>query len=95
MSAKVVEICSPWQQVADASDRIAELISDIPAGHNGDTFEGFELTEESQKELRLAAALLQRVIPLLRPAVDREEPRYSKHMERLEEAQTARDKRPH
>jgi len=62
MSARVVEICSPWQQAADASDRIAELIADIPGGGHG-----YVLTAETRAELRQSAVLLHHAIgPLLR-----------------------------
>jgi hypothetical protein len=48
------------------SDRIAELIDGIPGR------DGFELTEETQAELRQAVPLLQRAIGFLTPAFTRE-----------------------
>ncbi|TLZ45225.1 MAG: hypothetical protein E6K32_03975 [Gammaproteobacteria bacterium] len=72
MSAKVVDICSAWQQAADASDWVALLMDEIPAG--GD---GFTLTTETEQELREAASLLQRANELLRRAAAREVPRYN------------------
>jgi hypothetical protein len=68
MRVQVLEICSPWQQAADASDRIEELISEIPG------WDGYELLEETQIELRQAAVLLHQAIGLLSRASAREVP---------------------
>jgi hypothetical protein len=72
VSAKVVDICSPWQLAADASDWVALLMDRIPAGSAG-----FVLTAETEQELRQAAALLQKANELLRRAAAREVPRYA------------------
>jgi hypothetical protein len=72
----MVDICSPWQQAADASDRIEELLTDIPA------LDGHELLAETQAELREAAVLLHQVIDLLAKASAREVPRYDELVER-------------
>lgn len=76
MSAEVIEICSPWQQAADASDRIEELLTEIPG------WDGYELLEATQIELRQAAALLHQVIGLLAQASAREVPRCDELTER-------------
>jgi hypothetical protein len=57
----------PWRLTADASDRIAKLVTEIPG------WDGYQYSIETQNELRQAAALLQRVIPLLKRASEREE----------------------
>lgn len=66
------EVLSSWQQAADASDEAAELIAGLPGGDNG-----YELTPESDQELRQAAALLEKAAELLQRASERECPRYS------------------
>jgi hypothetical protein len=69
MSANHGETRSPWQQVADAIDRVARLIDQIPGRH------GYQCAPETDLELRAAAALVQRAELYLRPAVTREAPR--------------------
>jgi hypothetical protein len=75
MSAKVTDIASPWQQVADASDAIARLIGDVPG------WPAYTLAEETRAELRQVAALLQRALALLQPAAEREALRYHEEEE--------------
>jgi hypothetical protein len=69
VSAAVVELWSPWQQVSDASDRIAELVDEIPG------WEGYRLAVATYSELRQAAALLQQATELLTAAAARESAR--------------------
>jgi len=69
MNADRGETRNPWQQVADAIDRLAALIDQIPGSH------AFECAPETDLELRAAAALVQRAELYLRPAVAREAPR--------------------
>jgi hypothetical protein len=76
MSAKVVDISSPWQQAADASDRIGELLTDIPG------WDGYDLLEDTQAELRQAAALLHQAMGLIAQAAAREVPRCEELTER-------------
>jgi len=56
----------PWRLVAKASDRIADLVTDIPG------WNGYEYSDETQSDLQRAAALLRQAIPLLEKASDRE-----------------------
>ncbi len=65
MSAQVVELRCPYDQIADASDRLAELIDTIPGWD-------CEHAAETHDELRRAAELLRQAIPLLERAVERE-----------------------
>jgi hypothetical protein len=69
MSANLGETGSPWQQVADAIDRVAGLIDQIPGCH------GYQCAPESDLELRAVAALVQRAELYLRSAAAREAPR--------------------
>jgi hypothetical protein len=69
MSVAVVELWGPWQQVSDASDRIAELVDEIPG------WEGYQLAAATCSELRQAAALLQQAIELLTASSARESAR--------------------
>ena len=66
MSNNVTCLYSPWQHVSDASDRIAELIDEIPG------WDGYEYADITQGELRFAMVLLQEAIPLLEQASRRE-----------------------
>jgi hypothetical protein len=61
---------NPWQLAADAADRIAELLDDIPGW-------AYEYAEETRDELLQTAALLQQAIPLLERARGREVKRCS------------------
>jgi hypothetical protein len=76
MANNVVCLRNPWQLAADASDRIGELMTEIPG------WNGYEYSGETQDELRRAGALLQQATSLLEQARDREEGR------RLEETLT-------
>jgi len=69
MSTDVVETRSPWQQVADAIDRAAGLIEQIPGCGS------YQCAPETDLELRGAAALVQRALLYLRTAAAREAPR--------------------
>jgi hypothetical protein len=69
MSTDVVETRSAWQQVADAIDRAAGLIEQIPGR------DGYQCAPETDLELRGAAALVQRAVLYLRAAAAREAPR--------------------
>jgi len=51
-----------WQRAAYASDRITELMDEIPG------WDGYEHAEETLEELRRAVALLQKAITLLEQA---------------------------
>jgi hypothetical protein len=53
------EAKSWWRETADASDRIAKLITNIPG------WDGYEHSRETQEKLRVAAALLNQALPLL------------------------------
>jgi hypothetical protein len=64
--AEITPICSPWQLAADASDRVAELICDIPG------WDDYEFAAESGAALLQAAALIQRAERLLEGARKRE-----------------------
>ena len=64
--SNVTTLYSPWQCVADAADRIAELIDEIPG------WDGYEYADISQGELRYAMVLLQEAIPLLEQVSRRE-----------------------
>jgi hypothetical protein len=55
-----------WRAVADVSDKIADLVEGIPGWE-------CEFAVETRRELKGAAALLRRAIPLLRRASKREE----------------------
>ena len=75
--ANVVDIGSPWQQAADAHDRIEELLTSIPA------WDGYPaLLEDTQAELRQAAVLLRQAVELLGRASAREVPRCDELTER-------------
>lgn len=63
----IVYIGAPWQHAADNSDRIAELLTEIPG------WRGYPYSGDTLEELRQAAMLLRRAIPLLERARDREE----------------------
>ena len=69
MSATVVETRSSWQQVAEAIDRAAQTIADIPG------FYGYDLAPETDLDLRAAAVLVQRALGYLSTAASREAPR--------------------
>ena len=69
MSTGVVEPRSPRQQVADAIDRAARLIDQIPR------WDSYQCVPETDLELRGAAALMQRAVLYLRAAAAREAPR--------------------
>ncbi len=69
MNKDVVETRSPWQQVADAIDRAAGLIEQIPG------WDSYRCAPETDLELRGAAALVQRAVLYLRAAAAREAPR--------------------
>ena len=69
MNTDVVETRSPWQQVADAIDRAAGLIEQIPRS------DSYHCAPETDLELRGAAALVQRAVLYLRAAAAREAPR--------------------
>jgi hypothetical protein len=62
----VTPIRSPWGPVAEASDEIAELVTDIPG------WSGHRHSIESQAELHRAAELLKQAIPLLKRVCERE-----------------------
>lgn len=64
--SNVTRLYSPWQLAADASDRIAELIDEIPG------WDGYQYADITQGELRYAIVLLQEAIPLLEQASRRE-----------------------
>jgi hypothetical protein len=66
MAGNVTPIRSVWQPVADASDQIAALVTDLPA------WSGYRYSIESQVELRRAAELLAQAIPLLERVSKRE-----------------------
>lgn len=69
MSVSVVESRSSWQQAAEAVDRAAQTISDIPG------FYGYELAAETDLDLRAAAVLMHRALGYLCAAASREAPR--------------------
>jgi hypothetical protein len=69
MSTNLGETRSPWQQVADAIDRVTGLIDQIPGWH------GYQCAPETDLELRAVAALMQRAELYLRSAAAREAPR--------------------
>lgn len=69
MSVTVVETRSSWQQAAEAIDRAAQTISDIPG------FYGYELAPETDLDLRAAAVLVHRALGYLCTAASREAPR--------------------
>jgi hypothetical protein len=69
VSTDLVEPRSPWQQVADAIDRAAGLIEQIPR------WDSYQCSPETDLELRGAAALVQRAVLYLRAAAAREAPR--------------------
>lgn len=69
MSANLGETRSPWQQVADAIDRAAGLVDQIPGWH------GYRCAPETDLELRAVAALMQRAELYLRSAAAKEAPR--------------------
>ena len=58
-----------WQQVADAIDRAAGLIEQIPGWNS------YQCAPETDLELRGAAVLVQRAVLYLRAAAAREAPR--------------------
>jgi hypothetical protein len=61
---------SPWRRAADAADVAVDLMAHMP----GD-FAGFEITPESDQELREAVAHLEQANELLQRIADRENPR--------------------
>lgn len=67
--SNVTCLYSHWQFAADASDRIAELMDEIPG------WESYEYAGGTEDELRRAVALLQGAIPLLERAARREQQR--------------------
>ena len=69
MNANPGETRSPRQQAADAVDRVAGLIDQIPGWH------GYQCTPDTDLELRAVAALMQRAVIYLRSAAAREAPR--------------------
>jgi hypothetical protein len=69
MNTDVVEIRNSWQRVADAIDRAARLIEQIPRS------DSYHCAPETDLELRGAAALVQRAVLYLRAAAAREAPR--------------------
>jgi hypothetical protein len=69
MSTDDVETRSPWQQAADAVDRAARLIEQIPG------WGSYQCAPETELELRGAAVLVQRAVLYLRAAAAREGPR--------------------
>ncbi len=69
MSVTVFENQDSWQQAAEAIDRAAQTISDIPG------FYGYDLAAESDLDLRAAAVLMQRALGYLCAAASREAPR--------------------
>jgi hypothetical protein len=73
-----------WKRVFDASDEIHDLAMDIPGGDYG-----FTHTAKTSSELHQIALLLEAALPLLQRVLDREEPRYSEHMERHEARRAA------
>jgi hypothetical protein len=64
--ASIVQLRNPWRAVAKASDRVAELVTDIPG------WPGYDYPSETQAELESVAALLWRAVPLLERTRDRE-----------------------
>jgi hypothetical protein len=76
MSDNVACLHNPWRLAADASDRIGELLTDIPG------WLGYEYSSETQNELQRAAAHLRQVIPLLKQASEREARRLSEEVDR-------------
>jgi hypothetical protein len=62
----VIDLYSPWQVASDASDRVAELITDIPG------WRAYRHAPETLGELRQAAELLERAARLLERAGIRE-----------------------
>lgn len=69
MSVTVVETRTSWQQTAEAIDRAAQTLADIPG------FYGYELAPETDLDLRAAAVLVHRALGYLRAAAARETPR--------------------
>ena len=69
MSTQIVEVCGPWQKAADAIDRAAQLITDVPS------FYGYRHASETELDLSAAAVLVQRALGYLRSAAAREAPR--------------------
>jgi hypothetical protein len=79
-----IEPLSSWQQAADAIDRAAQLIADVPA------FYGYTLAAETDLDLRAATVLVQRAVRYLHSAAAREAPR----LEAIEARFRARDELP-
>jgi len=69
MSITVVESRTSWQQAAEAIDRAAQTVSDIPG------FYGYELAAETDLDLRAATVLMHRALGYLCAAASREAPR--------------------
>ncbi|MBV8145819.1 MAG: hypothetical protein JO184_12490 [Gammaproteobacteria bacterium] len=84
MSTDVVDTRSPWQQVADAIERAAGLVEQIPGCNS------YQCAPETDLELRGAAALVQRAALYLRAAAAREALR----LEAIEADFEARGERP-
>lgn len=73
-----------WRRVYDASDEIHDLAMDIPGGDYG-----FMHTAETSVEMHQIALLLEAAVPLLQRVLDREDQRYSEHMQRYEARRAA------
>jgi hypothetical protein len=65
-----VSTSSPWDDVSDALSIADGLLLEIPG------WEGYERAQETERDLRDAAAAMQKAIALLRQAEAREDPRY-------------------
>jgi hypothetical protein len=65
----VIETRSPRQEVAEAIERAARLIAQIPG------WDGYRCAPDTDLELRGAAALVQRAVLYMRAAAAREAPR--------------------
>ena len=71
MTNNVVRLHNRWQLVAEASDEVGKLVTEVPG------WPGYEYSLETQNELWRAAVLLRQVIPLLKQASEREARRLS------------------
>jgi hypothetical protein len=71
--SNVTCLWTQWQLAAEASDRITELMDNIPG------WDGYEHAAETQDELRRAVVLLREAIPLLERASAREAARCTEY----------------
>ena len=65
----LIEGRSAWQLAADAIERAARLVAEVPG------FDGYPLAPETDLDLRAAAVLMQRAVSYLHAAAVREAPR--------------------